>query len=136
MAKITTTPRGQNPNAIHDQAEPSSSSDEENTFFHWWPARGIKGTVEYAFEKPTSLSTTSVYWFDDTGKGECRTPESWKIFYKDGEDWKPVETSSAYGVDKDKYNEIKFTPVTTTGLRLEVQMKPGFSAGIQEWKAP
>ena len=37
-------------------------------------------------------------WFDDTGRGECRVPQSWKLLYKAGNDWKPVEEVSAYGV--------------------------------------
>jgi len=28
---------------------------------------------------------------------------------------------------------VTFTPVTTSGLRLEVTLQPGYSAGIQEW---
>ena len=39
-----------------------------------------------------------------------------------------------YGVEKDRYNRVTFTPVTTSGLRLEVTMQPEWSAGIQEWK--
>jgi hypothetical protein len=135
-SEVTTFPRGQNPRAINDQAEPSSSHDGENTFFHWWPAKGTNAWVEYKFAKTATVSTTSVYWFDDTGTGECRAPESWRVSYKDGDEWKPVETTDRYGVDLDKYNEISFKPVTTDGLRLEVKMQPGWSAGIQEWKAP
>jgi hypothetical protein len=29
---------------------------------------------------------------------------------------------------------VRFTPVETTALRLEVQLPAKFSAGIQEWK--
>jgi DUF1680 family protein len=135
-SKVTVSPRGENPSAINDLAEPASSHDGENTFFHWWPAKGTNAWVEYAFEKPATISTTSVYWFDDTGTGECRTPESWRVLYKDGGEWKPVETRDVYGVATDKYNKISFAPVTTSGLRLEVKMKPGWSAGIEEWTAP
>jgi hypothetical protein len=28
---------------------------------------------------------------------------------------------------------VTFTPIRTSGLRLEIVMQPGFSAGIQEW---
>jgi len=92
--------------------------------------------VEYAFANEATVSTTSVYWFDDTGTGECRTPESWRVLFKDGDQWKPVETTGTYGVERDKYNKMEFKPVLTTGLRLEVKMRPGWSAGIQEWTVP
>lgn len=75
-----------------------------------------------------------VYWLDDTGSGECRTPDSWRVLYWDGEEWKPVETAEPYGVAKDQYNKVRFKPATTSGLRIEAKLQPLWSAGIQEWK--
>jgi hypothetical protein len=40
------------------------------------------------------------------------------------------------GVDQGAYNKVNFQPVKTTGLRREVQMRSGWSAGIQEWTVP
>jgi hypothetical protein len=125
---------GRNQRAINDQAEPLSSRDDSNSFFHWWPRKGAVEWVEYAFEQAATVSETEVYWFDDTGRGECRVPANWRVFYREGDQWKPVETSEAYGVEKDRYNRVAFKSVTTTGLRLEVTMQPQWSAGIQEWK--
>jgi len=53
---------------------------------------------------------------------------------KDGDQWKPVENLGPYGVEKDGYNKVAFKPVTAGGLRLEVTMRPNWSAGLQEWK--
>jgi hypothetical protein len=92
--------------------------------------------VEYDFAEAATVSTTSVYWFDDTGTGECRTPESWRLLYKEGGQWKPVEMADACRVERDKYNKIAFKPVRTDGLRLEVKMRQGWSAGIQQWTVP
>lgn len=131
-SKVTTSGR-KNPRAINDGEEPRSSADSDS-FFDWWPAKGGAQWVEYAFQKPATVSETAVYWFDDTGRGECRVPASWRVLYKDGEQWKPVENLQPYGVEKDRYNQVKFKPVTTTGLRLEVTQQPNWSAGIQEWK--
>src|SRR5438046_3800351 len=128
------TSGGQNPRAINDQADPPSSGDESSPFFHWWPRKGTTEWVEYTFAPPATVSQSEVYWFDDTGRGECRVPKSWRLLYKDGEEWKPVEAAGPYGVEKDRYNPIAFKPVTTSGLRLEVTLQPGWSAGIQEWK--
>jgi hypothetical protein len=133
-SRVTVSNRGTNPRAINDQMEPTSSNDAENSYFHWWPRKGTEEWVEYAFPAPSTVSRTEIYWFDDTGTGQCRVPASWKIFYKDGEEWKPVETTESYGVAKDQFNKVSFKPVTTTGLRLEVQLQPRWSTGIQEWK--
>jgi DUF1680 family protein len=132
-SKVTVS-GGRNPRAINDQAEPKSSEDASNTYFHWWPRKGTTEWVDYTFEKSAAVSEVEVYWFDDTGHGECRVPRSWRILYKDGDQWKPVENREAYGVEKDRYNKISFKPVTTSALRLEVTLQPNWSAGIQEWK--
>ena len=132
-SKVTVS-GGRNPRAINDQEEPRSSDDPSNTYFHWWPRKGTNEWVEYAFEKATSVSEVEVYWFDDTGHGECRVPRSWRVAYKDGDQWKPVENLVEYGVEKDRYNRVTFKPVVTGGLRLEVSSQPNWSAGIQEWK--
>src|SRR3989449_9474 len=128
------TSGGQSPFAVNDLAEPQSSNDHSNPYFHWWPRKGTTEWVEYTFAKPTSVSETDLYWFDDTGGGECRVPKSWRLLYKDGETWKAVESAMPYGTEKDKYNHVSFKPVMTTGLRLEVTLQSQWSAGIQEWK--
>jgi DUF1680 family protein len=135
-SKITASEGLKNRNAINDLAEPASSNDAENTFSDWWPHKGEDAWVEYEFAKAATVSSTSAYWFDDTGTGECRTPVSWRILYKDGDKWTPVETTDTYGVERDKYNKITFKPVLTTGLRLELKMQPRWSAGLQEWTVP
>jgi len=132
-SKVTVS-GGRNPRSINDQAEPKSSDDPANTYFHWWPRKGTTEWVEYALEKLATVSEVEVYWFDDTGHGECRVPGSWRILYKDGGEWKSVENPEGYAVEKDRYNKISFKSVTTTALRLEVTMQPNWSAGIQEWK--
>ena len=86
------------------------------------------------FAKPATLSETQVYWFDDTGHGGVRVPKSWRLLYKDGGEWKPVDAMGEYGIAKDHYNIVRFKPVTTSALRLELTMQPEVSAGLQEWK--
>ena len=81
------------------------------------------------FPKASTVSEVQVYWFDDTGRGEVRVPETWRLLYKDGDTWKPVEAAGPYGVERNKYNVVSFRPVTTTALRIELKMQPTWSAG-------
>jgi DUF1680 family protein len=129
-------------NVVSDD-EPRASNDGR-TYFDWWPRNGCPAPsgscstgewIEMAFAKPSNVSETEVYWFDDTGRGGVRVPQSWRLLYKaaDGS-WKPVATSEVYGTDKDKYNRVHFTPVTTTAMRLELVMQPNVSAGVQRWR--
>ncbi len=123
-------------NAVSDGLEPASSKDESIPRLTFWDHKGTAEWVQYDYPKPMSLSAASVYWFDDTGVGQCRVPQSWRLLYKaDDGTFKPVAAASAYGTAPDKDNAVAFAPVTTTALRLELQLQNGFSGGILEWKA-
>ena len=100
----------------------------------FWDHRGTREWVQYDFGKTLKVSGVAVYWFDDTGKGSCRVPQSWKLLYQDGERWLPVENPSEFGQKTDMYNRVVFSAVETTGLRVEVQLQPGFSGGILKWR--
>jgi hypothetical protein len=126
--------------AAQDGLEPRSSSDNRPlSHFDWWPDHNTSAWVQYDWPHPVTLSSTQVYWWDDTATGECRVPTSWKALYKDGATWKPVQTPDTPGTAKDQYNKISFKPITTTALRLEIIFAPSqgnqrLSCGIQEWK--
>jgi DUF1680 family protein len=132
-AKVATSPGGKDREAVHDQFEPADSNDHDHGYLHWWPKKGTAEWIEYDFGAPVKISETSVYWFDDTGMGECRVPASWKALVKANGHWIAVTTSDAFGTAKDVWNAVRFAPVETTGLRLEIQLPAKFSAGIQEW---
>jgi len=120
--------------ALNDQREPRSSGDHSNRFLHWWPRKGTKEWVQYDFAESSKVSAVEVYWFDDTGRGECRLPKSWQLFYRDNDDWKPVQNPSGYGCEGNRYNRTTFDAVVTDGLRIEVQLPEKFSSGIHEFR--
>ena len=125
---------GRRPEAVQDQLEPKSSIDHDVPYFHWWPHKGTEEWIRYDFKETATVSSTSVYWFDDTGMGECRLPDSWRVFYLEGNRWQPVKNLDSYGVDKNRFNEVRFEPVHTRALRLTVRSPEGFAGGIHEWK--
>jgi DUF1680 family protein len=132
---VTLSHPGANPEAINDQRVPNGfSNGEDVSFFHWWPRKGGVEWVQYDFLKPAKVSAAEVYWFDDTGRGECRVPQAWKLLYRDRGAWRPVANAGEYGCAADKLNRTTFTPVTTDGLRLELQLQTNWSAGIYEWR--
>ena len=133
-SKASSSEGGKTLQGLNEQYEPADSNDHTAIYFHWWPKKGSTEWVEYEFPAGTTVSETSMYWFDDTGQGECRVPRSWRMLYKSGAQWLPVEAREAFGVEKDTYNTVHFTPVTTTAVRVEVVLPVAFSAGIQEWK--
>jgi len=119
---------------VNDQILPRNSGDEDVQFMHWWPHKGTTEWLQYDLAEPATVRTVKVYWFDDTGRGECRVPVSWRLLYRDGGEWKPVTlVGGDYGCAKDTPNEVTFEPVRTDGLRLEVTCQQNFSAGVMEW---
>lgn len=122
------------PDALCDRIAPKSSSDEDVPRLTWWDHRGTKEWAQLDFARPRFVSSVELYWFDDTGKGNCRVPASWKLLYKAGGEWREVSSPSAYGVAKDQFNRTTFEPVTAEGLRVEVQLQDNVSGGILEWK--
>ncbi|MFO8014421.1 MAG: glycoside hydrolase family 127 protein [Phycisphaerae bacterium] len=120
--------------ALNDQVLPKSSVDHEIPRLTWWPRRGSTEWVQYDFAKPATVSAVEVYWFDDTGRGSCRVPKAWRVLYRDGGEWKRVADASAAGTKKDTFNRVTFEPVRIDGLRLEVELRDGFSGGVLEWR--
>ena len=91
--------------ALNDQAEPKNSNDHDNIYYHWWPMKDTLQWVQYTFDKPETISSTNVYWFDDGPWGGCRVPASWRLLYQnDAGEWKPVQTKGAFGIAKYQYN--------------------------------
>jgi uncharacterized protein len=121
--------------SINDQLEPANSNDHNFPYYHWWPKKDTTEWVEYDFPKEEIISSSKVYWFDDEPSGgECRLPDSYKLLYKSGNEWKPVINLSNYKIDKDKYDELKFEKVKTTAIRMEVTLQKNWSSGIHEWE--
>jgi len=134
-ARVTTSrpPHGGPATAVQDNEEPTET--DPGTHFDWWNTRGTTEWVQYAFDKPHSVSRSEVFWYDDSAKGGgCAVPASWRILYLDGNEWKPVENSGPYGVAKDAYNHVAFKPVTTSALRLEVKIQDHISTGVNKWR--
>jgi DUF1680 family protein len=118
---------------LNDQYEPADSKDASASFMHWWPKKNTTEWVQYDFDTAYTVSESKVYWFDDGPWGGCRIPLSWKLYYKKDGEWVPVKNTSSYTVTKDKYDTVHFEPVTTTALKLEVQLPVDNATGIHEW---
>jgi hypothetical protein len=120
--------------ALGDSLEPKSSNDHDVSRFTWWDHRGTKEWVQYDFDQAKTVSSVEVYWFDDTGVGQCRVPKSWRLLYRTAAEWKPVPNAVSQSPTKDQWNKMQFGPVDTSALRLEVELLPDFSGGILEWR--
>lgn len=119
--------------AVNNQVIPQDSKDQSTGNLHWWPKKNQPEWIQYDFKTSYTISSSTVYFFDDGPFGGCRVPASWQLLYKKGDRWIPVENTTSYGTRKDTFNEVSFTPVTTTGLRLQLQLPKDNSSGVLEW---
>ena len=125
----------ENPALAGRVLEALSSGIDPLSRFTWWDHSGTKEWVQYDFPAEMRVSAAEVYWYDDTvWKGRNGVPDSWQLLYKDGADWKPVETVGEFGTKPDAFNRVTFKPVTTTAVRLVACLRKGFNGGILEWK--
>ena len=109
-------------------------SSDKISFFAWWDHKSSVEWVQMDFPEAAEVSKTRVFWFSDRSKnGGCDVPLSWRLLYRDSDAWKPVEQPSAYETKLNCLNETTFKPVRTSALRLEVQLKEGWSGGVSEW---
>lgn len=127
--------RDESASNIADGSAPKNSGDYGVPRLTFWPHKGTTEWAQVEFEKPRRLSSVEVYWFDDTGVGECRIPQSWRLLYKnDAGEWTPLESKTGYPTDKDSFCRAEFAPIRTTALKLEIQLQKEWSTGVLEWK--
>jgi hypothetical protein len=116
--------------------QPAGSS-AQMTRMTWWNHKGTTEWVQATFNGLCHVSQMSVYWYDDVPiGGGCNVPQSWWVEYLVGTNWVTATGAGTYGVAPNTFNTVTFDPVTTTAVRLCVQLQSGYSGGILAWKVP
>ena len=134
-SKIDASHRAKSISAINDRLIPKDENDRSLPYYHWWPKQGTTEWITYEFPAEATVSSSTVYWFDDAPWGGCRVPKSWKIYYKDAQgQWQPVTGVDKYGVVKGAGNTVNFDPVKTKSVKLEITLPDKNAAGVYEWE--
>ena len=132
VASASFTCPGDSVEAMNTDVEPTSSHESDIPRFTWWNHLGSTEWAQLTYAAPARFGRIDIYWFSD-GAG-CAPPASWRLLYRDGDRWNPVEEASGFGVGTDGFNHVTFSPVTTMSLRIEATLRPGKSAGILAWR--
>lgn len=123
------------PYGINDGIEPRSSKEHPGDMCHFWPHKGGDEWIEYHWKAPIKTASCEVYWFDDTGTGECRPPASWEVQARIDGKWVTVNLKGGgYQTVLDRWCKIEFDPVKTDALRLNIKMQDKWAVGIHEWR--
>lgn len=118
--------------AIRDQILPISSNDHDCPYFHWWPHKDKTEWISYTFNKQYKISRSKIYWFSDGGG--CKAPKEWRLYYKEDDKWIEVKNrNDEYGVRLNVLNTTIFEPVTTSAVKIEIELPKDSSTGIYEW---
>lgn len=117
--------------AIRDQLLPAGSNDNNIPNFNWWPNKNKTEWIVYNFDKQYKISKSKVFWFSDGGG--CKAPKTWRLYYKKEGKWLEVNHKNEYGVQLDYINILDFEPVTTTAVKMEIDLPEDCSSGIHEW---
>ena len=134
-SKIEASHRTGSLSSICDRLVPKDENDRSIPYYHWWPKQGTTEWISYEFPTEATVSSATVYWFDDAPWGGCRVPKSWKIYYKDTQGgWQPVNGTDKYGVAKGTGNTVNFDPVKTKAVKLEITLPDKHAAGVYEWE--
>jgi uncharacterized protein len=127
--------------ALNDGLWPRNSADGTIPRFTWWSHQGTSEWVAYEFPAPLQVWRSDIFWYADAEQGGgCDFPQAFQHEYWDGSAWRPLVLAHDYG-GNDLYSGghftiVRFQPVTTTRVRLNVQLKPGKSGGVLEWRLP
>jgi len=102
---------------------------------YWWRKAKPPYWVQYTYDAPREFSEADVYWMDNHEQhGDFVVPSSWHLEYKDGDQWRPVQTEDLFSVVPDRFNTVRFKPVITTSLRIISQIDPNLNVGILRWR--
>lgn len=146
MLRASNGVRGDDLAALDDGVFGARSNDTSVARATFWPGVGARDGepadvaappatewFEAAYRAPRELSGCTVQWFDDGGR--CRVPRRWRLVARTADGWRDVELrSGAYGTDADVRHTVAFAPLSTTALRLAVELQPGCTAGALEWR--
>ena len=134
-SKIDASHQATSLSSITDGLVPADENDRTIPYYHWWPKEGTTEWISYEFPTEMTVSSSTVYWYDDAPWGGCRVPKSWKIYYKDASgNWAPVQNPDKYGVSKGNPNVVNFDPVKTKAVKLEIVQPEKNASGIFEWE--
>ncbi len=94
--------------------------------FSWSGSRGATQFVQYTFPDRQEVSKVEVFW--------TAPPQSWRVLYQDGGEWKPVAARNAAGVETNVFTALEFAPVTTMAMRIEATMAKDATVTVAEWR--
>lgn len=115
--------------AVVQEYTPDRSGNKRKGAYSNWGGPGEQHWIECQWPQPVFINASRVYWFDDAGG--VRVPKAARLTYWNGTGFVAVPGVEV-GVEKDKFNEMKFSELSTTRLRIEFDRNKG-ATGVLVW---
>lgn len=107
----------------------------EVALFTWSGARGETQWVQYTFPAEEAVSSVELFWVATSGAPNAMSPpRSWRVLYQEGGEWKEVSARDPYGTAANTFTAVRFEPVRTLAMRVEVTMAAEATVGLAEWR--
>src|SRR5437899_1742997 len=91
--------------------------------------------VKYTADGISSLQKVQdKYATDYIQSGHALGDVSIRYRAEGADDWNDVQQEKQSSIAVNTFNQTTFQPVTTTGIRVEVQLAPDASAGMLQWR--
>lgn len=130
---VVSASAGREAEAVNDQLEPRAADDARYPYFYLRPHEGADHWIEYQFGSAETVSGVDVYWLEKEDT-VFQLPESWRLIYFSNGEWLPVEMPEEPEITAGEYNSVRFEPISTTALRLELKLRDQQGGGIHEWR--
>ena len=134
-ARMSASVAGPGARVLTADFEPSTSGDIGAQRFAWTAKKGTTEWVEYDFDQPQAIHSAEVFWAADAGRRiNTKLPAAWKVLYKTGDGWADVGQEKQTPIAADVFNQTTFKAVSTTGVRVQIQLQPDATAGLLQWR--
>ena len=100
-----------------------------------WGSPNASDWYEVDFRQQRTVDEARLYFRDDRAGNRYRAPSSYAVQYWNGSAWvNAAAQTRTPTTPKANYNRVRFTPVSTQRLRVQVTHASGFKTGLTEVK--
>ena len=102
-----------------------------------WTFEASKNPTDWIaidFGAPRKISQVLLYWLDDGANAPVRAPKSVQLEWWDGQSWRVVKQQKRDFTTPvgHRANRLKFAPLATSKMRLQIEHQPGAVSGLTE----
>lgn len=117
--------------AVRNDDVPTRSLDAGRELWGTEAGSGLQW-IEYRWPQAVQTDRIEVFWGLD--RWDMKLPVQARLLWWDGQGLRRVQPLEDLGLEADRFNAMRFAPLGTTRLRLEVVAGPGKAAGVLQWR--